>query len=357
MKPFFMRVLGFLTAVWPFAAAAEAPPADETVSAVAVIAGMGACCSPEAWPEAERILERELRALGLQVVVASAHGGDERFRRRELQEMTRLHRAACAVRVVRPQEDSGRVEVWVEDRVTHKMLFRQLQTQSGKGERSAEIVALRAVEMLRASLLELQMESTSVSRKASVPREVMRLLAPPARQRPFLDAFVQGGVWFSSGGAPQSFQMQMGILARVTEGLRIGAAGSFAPVQSEIRDVGMSASFQVGDAFVWGFWEPAPSGSGRIRPALGAGAGLLFVRTQGTTDVPGLTNREDTAFVGAGAIRFDLRFRMGPWVSVLASVTAGAAFPEITVRFSDRIAATAGNPFAQMLVGMEMHVF
>ncbi len=336
--------------------AATALEDSDPVTAVAVIASMSACCGSEAWPEAEHILERELKALGLRVQVVPSKAREEGDRRRELQELTRVHQAACAVRMVRPTNAQGRVEVWVEDRVTHKMLFRQLRVESDGSGRDAGIVALRAVEMLRASLLELQLEDSAPGK--NVPpavRQLAELPAPHPRTFP-VDILVQGGLWFSSGGAPQMFQVQMGAHWHPWDFLRLGITGGLSPIQSQIRDSGMSASFQVGDVLLWGFWEP-PSFSPIVRAALGAGAGAMFVRTQGTASAPGLSNRTDSAFVGAGAIRFDLRLRLAPRIDAVLSVSGGFAIPEITVRFSDRIAATAGNPFAQMLAGLEMRAF
>lgn len=362
MKTFCTRVFLFLfitlMVITSRSFATDITVSKETIAAISVIVSMTACCKTEAWPEAEHLLERELKTLGLRVYVVDSQAQDEPSRRLELAEFTRHYRAACAIRVVRPADDAGRVELWVEDRVTHKMLFRQLRMDSDTMQRSAEIVALRAVEMLRASLLELQMEDASGSPKRDLPRPVMNLASATLHRPALWDLSLLGGIWFSSGGAPPLLQMQLGVAVRFVQNWILSVTGGFSPVSSEIRDRGMSASFQIGDTFLWGFWEPSSVfTTTQVKPALGVGAGGLFVHTQGTSSLQGAINQTDTAFVSTAAIRFDVRFGVGSWANILASVVAGFAFPEITVLFSERIVATVGNPFAQMLIGVEMHLF
>ena len=329
-------------------------PATE-VREVAVIVGMEACCEQEAWTAAERLLAREFRALGFTVLIIPARAVGERERRLELQELTEARSAACAVRIVRPVAGQGAVELWINDRVTKKMLFRQLEIAPEVGDREAEIIALRVVEMLRASLLELRIEQTS-GRKKVVPPAVGRLV-PPAPPAPpsMLDLELQSGAWISSGGAPVLGMLHAQVRLRLPAQLSVTADFGLSVLSGDLHQDGLSSTFDVSEAFVWGAWHPTPIGA--AEPAFGLGAGALFPRAEGISGEPGLTMKKDDTRVGAAACRFDLVWRFTPWVAAIFSVTAGFAFPEITVRFVDQEVAHAGNPFAEVLAGLRVSLF
>ncbi|MBU1241705.1 hypothetical protein KJ612_00735, partial [Myxococcota bacterium] len=174
MKPTVPFLLVFLSSTFLFMSLPQVVAATE-VREVAVIVGMEACCEPESWSAAERVLAREFRALGFTVLNIPGRATGERARRLELQDLTETRSAACAVRIVRPAAGQGAVELWINDRVTRKMLFRQLEISPEVGDREAEIIALRIVEMLRASLLELRLPDRSAKPRV-VPPVVRRLI-------------------------------------------------------------------------------------------------------------------------------------------------------------------------------------
>ncbi|MCS6901077.1 MAG: hypothetical protein RMJ98_15945, partial [Myxococcales bacterium] len=92
-------------------------------------------------------LEVELATLGLDAVLTPppAPPTDEAVAR-----MTQ-ERGAAATIWVRPKKDGG-VLLWVNDRVTGKQVLRELRLGTNEG---VEEIALHALELLRASLLEL----------------------------------------------------------------------------------------------------------------------------------------------------------------------------------------------------------
>ena len=67
--------------------------------------------------------------------------------------------------------DPGSAELWVIDRVTGKTVVRRVNAAAGDPARAAEILAVRAVELLRASFLELAItpDAEAAPRPATAP--------------------------------------------------------------------------------------------------------------------------------------------------------------------------------------------
>ncbi len=359
MKPtvaFFLTLLSFLFLASPRTARAA------EVREVVVIVGMEACCEPESWTAAEELLAREFRALGFTVLIIPGKAGDERQRRLELQDLTDSRSAACAVRIVRPVAGQGAFELWINDRVTRKMLFRQLEIAPEVGDREAEIIALRVVEMLRASLLELRLPDPKRTRV--LPRLAPRVVPPavgrlvpdePPGKLAWLDLELQGGAWISSGGVPVLGMLHLGLRLRLPGPFSLAGDFGLSVVSADLEADGLSSTFDVSEAFLWGAWHPEPVG--QVEPAFGLGAGLLIPRAEGISGEPGFSMKKDDTRVGAAACRFDLIWRFSPRVAAFFSVTAGFAFPEISVRFADRVVAHAGNPFSEVLAGLRFSLF
>ena len=91
-------------------------------------------------------LEGELRTSGFEVVVVVRSGADARS---SLESAVASSNAVAGIFIERA-DDRARAEVWVSDTLTGKLSVRPLES----GE-SPAILAVRAVELLRASLLEL----------------------------------------------------------------------------------------------------------------------------------------------------------------------------------------------------------
>ena len=122
------------------------------------------------------LLRAELANLGLNVLVVDR--GDHELTPSELTDAARRNRAFAAFRVLVGQ---GRVEVWLADRVTGKVLLREvLKTQTQQTETGESAVVARAVELLRASLLELDVDERPTG-EVQKPAELPKALQPPER--------------------------------------------------------------------------------------------------------------------------------------------------------------------------------
>jgi hypothetical protein len=145
-----------------------------------------------------RRVREQLEGLGLDVIVLKppAEGS---LSPAPLEQAARNVGAVAAIRLV-PSADS--VEVWVADRVTGKAVVRKLVAPAAGGAASDDSVALGAVELLRASLMELHAAEPP---RGDVPvTEQVRALALPARvtrSPPLLGLALGGGPALGMGAA------------------------------------------------------------------------------------------------------------------------------------------------------------
>lgn len=117
--------------------------------------------------EANTRLRAELTASGFEVVSVDAKEGLDP---RESVENPEL-RSVAALSIVNTKEGTA-IDLWVADRLTQKTLVRRIDVASPSSRSSAVVLAIRAVELLRASLLEAE------SARA-VPADVARFVHAP----------------------------------------------------------------------------------------------------------------------------------------------------------------------------------
>ena len=133
------------------------------------------------------LLRAELANLGLNVLVVDR--GEHELTPNELKEAARSNHAFAAFRVL---VEEGKVEVWLAERVTGKVLLREvLRTQARQTDASESAVVARAVELLRASLLELDVDDRPMG-DIPKPAELPKALEPP--ERPPLQPVSKAGV-------------------------------------------------------------------------------------------------------------------------------------------------------------------
>jgi hypothetical protein len=248
--------------------------------------------------------------------------------------------------------DGRSAEVWVVDRLTGKTVVRRVGTASESPERLAEVLAVRAVELLRASLLELAMEERGSTPPAAPPasgdtvRRATRWAARPLRPRVLWAVEVGGGVAWSPG--------QVKPAVAVGGGLRFELAR---PLVARLRFVGTatrpriegpegSATVQQSAGIVDLVVRPWPSWP--LHPTFSAGAGVLYSQVDGEAAWPyrGLHHGvwAFTSDAGLGCA-----WRVTPGLEILAEAHAELAMPHPVIRFADREVTTLGRP---SLVGL-----
>jgi hypothetical protein len=251
------------------------------------------------------------------------------------------------------QADARAAELWVVDRLTKKTVVRRVELTEPLGVSAPEVLARRSVELLRASLLEILVDSQGRPAQPSGPREeasrwVAASLEPP-RSRWGGEAGVQvlagfGGV----GGAVMPIGRLRVVLAEQLVA-RLSLSGFGTRPRVEAAAGSATVSQELGLLELIGTLTPVPW----LRPSLSLGGGAYHVAVDGTASSPYAGRRGDR-FVFAA----DAGVGLALWLtSSLALSIDGHGMlitPYPVIRFLDVEAARIGNPLvsaALTLVG------
>ena len=136
--------------------------------------------------EATTRLEAELRGAGFEVVsVPAPPGGDARA----AVEATSVEPRPIATIAIQPTAGGAVADVWVADHLSEKTLVRKIRVDDADPSSAVSTLAIRAVERLRASLLELREPARAPRR---VPADVARWIEPPPAAAPALPESPRG---------------------------------------------------------------------------------------------------------------------------------------------------------------------
>jgi hypothetical protein len=263
--------------------------------------------------------------------------------------------ASAAIEIVRGEH---RIDLWVADGNTGKALNRRLDLTLDPAQAEPRTVAIAAVELLRASRLELGEE-----RGNEASNDTGDELPEQAREgeRPPRDITVPSVGAFSLapmiGGSPGGFGVTT----------HIELAGRWAPLERFAlrfavwiptlgNSIGVSEGrvrMFVGMAFV----EPQlrlPGGAKWFHPELGLGLGGAVVGFEGIAQ-EGL--RSDTDIVGgfASHVHLGLGFAVIPRLWIRLDGYVGALLPRPNVKSTANVTeATWGTPYATGSLGLEI---
>jgi hypothetical protein len=336
-------MIGLLSSTVALGARAAAPPA------IAVVDRDGA-------PVARRIAA-ELSALGFRVI--SVADDAEQPSRMHLEEVARSSGAVAAVRVA---PSSKGIEVWLVDRVTGKTVLREVLARDAATAGTDAVVAVRTVELLRASLLEIDLPHPS--RGDVLPSAALRRAArlpPPAGA----DVRAHSGqasdsVWFgaasgssiSPGGLGASPAFVLGAYWQPAGRLSAGIV-SFLPVvparltsvegTSDVYTTLLGAGVRVDLMDRGGTWVPD----------VGTGISMLMFHMDGTGKPPAYQGRSDMVVTAAPYAELGLSCRLLRDLSLRSEMRAAIAMPEPVIRFAGRDVARMGRPLVLFLLGFE----
>jgi hypothetical protein len=167
--------------------------------------------SNEAWREAEDDARTELQAMGFDVIVVNGEARGEEERRHELERATREADALAGLSMSRSIHD-GAAELWVVDELTGKTSMRALESARLVGRGAARLVALRMVELLNASLLELRMSRDTDQVVPPVVQQMLDRVVPEPLPKEHETLWVGGGALHSAS--------TIGTLAGIAAGMR-----------------------------------------------------------------------------------------------------------------------------------------
>jgi hypothetical protein len=264
-------------------------------------------------------------------------------------------RARAAVRV---DARRGIVELWVlgPDGAVE-------ETLNAAGERRNEpVLALRVVEALRARGLRIEKAAPAepeVVRPPPEPRPTKPLPPPPPEPRPVSRGTTH--VWFDLGPGVALSAGGLEPAAVLEAGLRLELPGSWALGASGVvplTTASLSGPEGAADVTTWLVAGSLELGWGELsfggfRSGVGAGAAMT---TMSGDAGDGFEGASDTVTTFAAHVRTSFHVHLASWCALRAGASGGLTFPEVTVAFGERSAATWGRPYGVASLALETNV-
>ncbi|WP_437736897.1 hypothetical protein [Sorangium sp. So ce1335] len=338
MRSFALLTCFLLAPALAPARAAAAPPAPprEAPAAASRVAIVEADADDPLVREAATRLKAELGAAGFEVVVVPrAGGGDVRA---ALERAAQDEGAFAAAAIFRSRAGAA-ADLWIVDRVTQKTVVRTVEVA---GAAAPSVMAVRAVELLQASLLEANLLASRARPDggadgggAAVPDDVRRWMAPVRRQAAADPAAARPGMFAGLG-------VEAGLVALLSAGgigpalgpaLRLSygtaADGGSAADGGAGADGGTGADGAGADGA--GAGGTGAGGTGGVLPA-GLAARLTFA---GPALAPALEGA-----LGTVSVRQEMAFLEAVW----APETGGAVSPVLSAGVGGFHLFISGDP-------------
>lgn len=307
-------------------------------------------------------IEAELSSLGF--LVQTREAGSSVETPRQLQAAAREAGAEAAVSV---QPSALGVEVWLVDRVTGKTLSREVvQTQPGL-ERE-RLIAVRVVELLRASLLELQLPSGTAGEvqasaelqafaalpSASVARETVQHPPAPAPTPSYGVLRFSAGWGLSSSVAATRVTplADLGAFWQPTRRLAVGLT-ALVPVASADASAA-EGSVRIATWQVQAGPRIYPlSAAGPIRPFIDVGLALLWFELDAARAESPLIAASERLVTAGGHVGLGCNWQLSSHFSLYSTLGASVAAAKPVVQFAGRDVLTLARPLAFWTLGVE----
>lgn len=243
---------------------------------------------------------------------------------------------------------TGQAELRIIHRAAGRSAVRRAAVIVDDPEQMPQALASRALELLRATALELSLPPKRAPRAQekppgcpAVPAAQSPSSGAPASEVPVASVEMGLGMWKSIEGPPPAVIPvgRLGLRLSARSQLRLSVAGlGSRPVVRHVY--GTATVSQTMALLELGL---ALGIDQRIQPLLSLGGGVLNVAVAGTGDTPyeGLKSQQWSAAVDAGA---GLAVALGSRAALISEIHALLASPHPVVRFIDTKAATIGNP-------------
>jgi hypothetical protein len=244
-------------------------------------------------------------------------------------------------------------EIWIADRATDKIVLRRIRIdESGV---TGDDAVTKAVELLRASLLEVRVQRS----KKPIPEAVERLVGPKgppaaspppqvaAPEPPVVTVRMSPSVAFRAGGVPPSPQIAIDVSGWLDDVFGVGAALSIPvfPISNEVPE---------GEITRTQFWAEATFEAhpyrGVVDPRLGVGVGLEIAGADGNANAA-FTSGSATTVSALGLAEVGLAVPIGAVFALDSHVECGITLPRIHYLAAGRNALSADWPACAAGVG------
>lgn len=279
------------------------------------------------------LLRSELESLGL--TVQTVDKGEAEVIPRDLRLAAHERNAVAAVRVL---VSSGVVEVWIADRVTGKVVLRDVLPQDANSKVSESTVVLRVVELLRASLMEVDAPHPPRGEVKPPPALYKVVGYPEATGRLRLE--LGSAIIASVGGVGPSLAAEFETGYRLSDHFTAHGFGVLSLLPGNIR--GAEGTAKVNSRLItFGFEAHTKPWASRVQMFARAGAGLLSLSSRGDAQSPYVGyQREDwgpALLAGVGT-----RFRLTRNIALCAAIQGLRAAHPVVMQFNDTSVARFG---------------
>jgi hypothetical protein len=302
----------------------------------------------------ERI-RAELTTMGFDAAVVTLPASDNTLT--GLRALTRERASVAAIRVVL---DADGAEAMLFDRATGKRLQRHIE---GGVEQEARL-ALLAVELLRASLLELALPdaprgdlaaSAALLEAARVPPRASPTVPLAAHDPapPIVGIEVGLGALASRGGMPSNLALALSASALLGTALHVGLFALVPMNAMTIRATEGSSTTNI--TIVGGELRHQTLGRG-WHAAIGGGAALSVFTTEGRGEAPLYRDSSATRFSGGPFLRASIGYALTRTFALRVGATAGALLRPFALEFADREVARWGVPWLSAWAATEVRL-
>jgi hypothetical protein len=237
-------------------------------------------------------------------------------------------------------ETGNGIEIWLVDPLSHRLAFRELILGLYQPTESPDVIAVRMVETLRATLMELAQEHRTSEPVPARSHELSAAPATPARSR-FTLGVAAGGAFSPGGvGAIGYLDLSLGWAISSRFGLLVDAA--LTPIASRVRGAEGTANLDFGWAgAALSFNVTNPNAPLCLRS--GAGAWLALLGVTGQAVAP-YENRRTFSLSTVPHVDLGLRWSLTRRLGLGADLSAGFSTPGMAIDFAGREQATWGRP-------------
>ena len=293
-------------------------------------------------------LSLELRSVGFATEIVDAPTGSGAEEASPwMAQMAARYRVDAVVAIVGELAPTA-VEVWAIDKATGRTVSRNLRFDvDANVERAPEILAIRAMELLRSSLLEIDLTAgfpptepvvKPLDARASEP---LLTAVPPPSPPERLAIEVGATAVMGPGGVGLTVLPAVQVDWVLRQPLVLTAAlaglGTRATVDTSAGSAQVSQEYVIlGAGYRW-------RANHRVRPFVNLSAGALHTSVEGSADAPNQGHRvSQSSFLMDGGVGAEIRLRDRFFFTVAAD--AQMAEPYVAIRFVDTVVATRSRP-------------
>lgn len=293
------------------------------------------------------ILRSELESLG--IVVEIVDKGEAEVIPRDLKRVAHERNAVAAIRVL---VSTGVVEVWIADRVTGKVVLRDVLAQDTRSKVSETTVALQVVELLRASLMEVEAPHTPHGEVAPPPTLYNVVGFPEETGRLRLE--LGPAAFVALGGVGPSLAAEFEAGYRISDYFTIDGFGATSIVPGALS--GAEGTAKVTSHLMTFGIELHPKASATPwQPFVRTNAGLLALSSKGDARTPFVGyQREDVGLAVLAGVGMRLRLRRN--VAICAAIQGLRALQPVAMQFNDATVARFGTFVAIGSLGVVLSV-